>query len=432
MAIISFKKHAGPRVERILSRIEALCVRDVDRLSIEQFGAQDDFEHLLILLESKVVINLARDPQENAALAKDAVSLRRAVFDSFEEAKPPAEKLLRAIQDQVDGYHRRPAVDYLMATEVSGLHLADRRKLQREGIIYHLNRKSSGLLDWPEPIANRRKQLDGFDSAGKDWRNCSTVIKAKGPNMALHISGGPLILHTAMFNMLVNRRLRSNRSYGTELQRPTPNTAYAGPLWAISKSGEFPLSGSWWFDDDFSGFPQPRPIDPTWRRMIELDQRRIYASLRSHPMAAMLRSIFLLYSESMQEKDTRSAIVKLWSCLERLSLAEKESNRDILVRRVAGIFQQQDDAAEVMELVRSDRNAIAHELHHAPELGSRASWTFYEAKYFVERMLIFHVTVAKYVQCRDELQMLLDMISRPNGLSLRLKVVKFAMQFKTV
>lgn len=190
-------------------------------------------------------------------------------------------------------------------------------------------------------------------------RLLAAKTQARDPQEALDRVLSELSLMHGIWELTAPVRTWSSRARGEVFQ----GRFKIGPIFVVHGSESGPLV---WFDRGYPGGHAAFFSDADGMAAIKTAERWRRNHLRA--LTAKHRAVLELGIRRFAAAlDSSSAsALRLWSVLELLTDRKPGEGADLVVRRTAGLALDGQHATEVLELLRSERNAIAHDGHDDP------------------------------------------------------------------
>jgi len=179
----------------------------------------------------------------------------------------------------------------------------------------------------------------------------------------------------------------------------------------------------YWFERFF--YPSPtfgtrKAFEDLRRRELELRRRLAFV-----PYGDELRDGLVRYVRALDGIDHESTFLKLWSVLEYLT-GIQNARYDDIVRRVSFLFGDGDWYRTILENLRDQRNRNVH----AGTQSEEVEYLMFRAKFFVERVLLFHLQSAGLFTTLAEACEFLSLSSDPMTLKAEIAKRRLALKFR--
>ena len=332
--------------------------------------------------------------------------------------------VLENIRSQINSFKKMPDKKYIFVSEIGPFREGMPTSFHTEGLVFRILKKPKKEWVFDHSATHRRSKLRRLhgDIPGQRFIYCK--ITSKSPSTALKRACRHLIETTSIYNYLINARTVSSETAG-DPRNHSINTIYAGPIHNIFEDGGVPCHEYSW-DSDYRGSLSVRKFKPKLEDWSFIREERldILRRIRRLKYGGLVRNSIIDLSESLALTDNRDILIRLWAILERLAL-QSRADYDILSRRVSRIFKQRREMREIIDLLRKYRNKAVHELEEVdgPE------WSVWKAKYFVEKMILFHLSTGFLINDRAAVGEFLDMPDNQSVLNTRLRILKAINRF---
>ena len=184
-----------------------------------------------------------------------------------------------------------------------------------------------------------------------------------------------------------------------------------------------PIDDSYWFEPFFVPARMPPNQRLGWPA-IRREERQIRAAVKRSNYPDDIRCAFIRYTRALDTPDFESSYLKLWSLLEFLSGTVNGRNED-LIRRCVFLYEDRELARQVLEHLRDRRNVNVHAGRASYQLESLV----FQAKRFVERLMVFHLVNGKKFRSIADAGTYLDLSTDPDMLRERAARYKMALRF---
>lgn len=234
----------------------------------------------------------------------------------------------------------------------------------------------------------------------------SAFVSARNANEAATIALDQIDLLRAIWNFWKNRVHTTRISAG---KRSPVNNLILGPIHTLHTASGESATDSWWYEPSYLG-----PVS-IWRdssrlpKLIEFTAH-IRSSLARLRYRDIIETSLTRYSRALDSRDWNYAVLQLWSIIELLTGTTFNENHNVTVKRVAFLFKDAAYTTQVLNHLREYRNSAVHsgkEAHNVEPL-------MYQAKYFVEALLNFHLSRPVQFGAMAEVAAFLD---QPPGLA---------------
>jgi len=127
--------------------------------------------------------------------------------------------------------------------------------------------------------------------------------------------------------------------------------------------------------------------------------------LRGHPYRNFIDTTVALYSRAFEDRDQTTVLIRLWNLLERLTGTVNAQFANT-VKRSAALWSETAWSTLLLQHLRRRRNAIVHEDASGSTNPDRLVW---QAKRFVDRLIIFHITWGRRFRTLSSVANFLDL-----------------------
>lgn len=143
--------------------------------------------------------------------------------------------------------------------------------------------------------------------------------------------------------------------------RPQPaNSIVLGPIHTLHDRHGSPITHVYQWEPNYV---QPQRLqelvkDYSNLRYWELKRRRCF---QRSPYANYIRNTIIQYARALDEANSQTALMKLWSVLERATLTRSHEGNDVTVRRASFFFDNKRYHTATLQRLRLNRNQFVHE-----------------------------------------------------------------------
>lgn len=253
-------------------------------------------------------------------------------------------------------------------------------------------------------------------------------IKCQGitPNGAFDSAIDLLDLMRGIWNLSQRRFVISHYS----VAGPAPiNKIRLGPFHSLHDSKGVGLAEVFWYEPGFRH--ESCPIESKWAEFSDFE-KIINASLRYHRYRATVENWLRRYVRALDHNDHHSSFIELWSLLEKLTGISNADN-ERLIRRTSFIFANHELHVQILEHLRRFRNNHVHDSYRS----DRVTQYLYQLKFYVEKLLRFHINnhfnlngEDEFVEFLDQPVMVVKLDERIELLKMKLSTSKKAKAFR--
>ena len=207
-------------------------------------------------------------------------------------------------------------------------------------------------------------------------------------------------LTRAIWNFWINRTVITRSTIGN---RAPINSIILGPIHTLhTLSGEL-ASDSYWYEPVYRG-PVSVWRDATRHSKIQEFTKKVRVALRKVPYQSSIEALLVRYVRALDSSDWHACFLELWSILEELTNTKREDTHKVTVRRSAFLSEDFAYATQVLNHLRSYRNAAVHSGNERDNVEP----IMYQAKNFVEALLQFNLASAGQFKSLDDVAKFLD------------------------
>lgn len=269
----------------------------------------------------------------------------------------------------------------------------------------------------------------------------SVRISVKAPTQAAAFSkaGDSLDLLRALWNFPLN--CAKGQRWSMSGNRKPVNSIVTLPIFSLHTPSGALATPIWWVDPSQISLPHLPYNDNKGFEKLLKEEQNARRMLSRHTYRQDLENALRRYVGALDRSDWTSAFLQLWSLLELLTGVRGRDSHEQVVKRCAFWFRPDDFnrlTSLILDALRRYRNSYVH----SSEFTSESEAIMYTAKYYVERMLLFHLRNQFRFQSIQESTVLLDMPSelshlrchatdlerKQQGLSKKFKLTKQVIQ----
>lgn len=339
----------------------------------------------------------------------------RALSQVGKELTPDA--LLRALNRALDDKLAVRETDYVLLTSLS----IDPHGLPRKQKVLHCEIELRPN-DYPRKFISREEVLKQHRVSTADTppNYCRLVakVRAKSDNSAFHKTMQAVDLLRALLCLMANSRMQF--THGSPSLDPI-NAIRTGSRHTVHLSDGTSSRDGLWYEPNFTPakpykFQKPKVAVENLRWALRL----IKSSNYQQPLIASL----LRFVRALDQADPNTAFLRLWSALEGLT-TPGVADYDKLIRRSAFLFKDHTYHQQVLEHLRSYRNANVH----AGEESENARIHCFQLQMYFVNVAWFYIRNSTHFSSLEEAGQFLDLPPDPAELRRRLVFIKRAIKF---
>jgi hypothetical protein len=335
--------------------------------------------------------------------------IRGALFEYRNKRGLDPDGFLTKLNEMESGLLNQAETPYWIRTSISMRGLEKKQNGRFSDISYSISRFEEHLRGRELELFKRFSRQCGYDELPTQY---STVwIRANGRSAtdAGYRALEKFDVLRGIWNYSLNRH-----SFRQSSGHPFPvNPIVYGPIHTIHDENRAILDREWFYDPAYLNPVRPFYISDKWERVRE-DERIVRAAIRNRWFAPIV--------EDGTPLDR--SFLRLWGCLEALTLTRKARYADT-IKRAAAVFRDSWFIVELLEAFRDERNNHVH----ADVAIERSETLTYQLKSVVEGLLHFWVFVARLFRSKDEVEMFLDLPTEVADLKRRRKILDSAINF---
>lgn len=329
----------------------------------------------------------------------------------------PAE-FLAAVNDELSALLASREERYKLLTTIS-LHPQDIPKtVSTLGVRMHFLRgefPSNFLGPRGDLIQNHPLQI-----AKSSLNYCRVVVslKAKSTATAVNKALRALDLQRALWCLMANPGMQI--TFGFASFKPI-NLVRLGGRHTLHLMNGKPATDSIWFDPAYLEAPIFRFSKPAVVRKNSLWalKRIAVSAYKDQLVSALIR-----YVRALDEQDSNTAYIRLWSALESLA-TPGVADYERLIRRCSFLFKDITYHRQILEHLREYRN----ESVHAGEQSETARTLCYQAQLYFHTLIWFHIRNANFFNSLEEANTFLDSSVDKNRIKRQIELARKAIKF---
>lgn len=343
--------------------------------------------------------------------------LRAAVGKLVGLATIDANRLTQQVRIAETGFLSKRFEEYRLASRLSFRLQTGVRRLERNAGRVIVARA------FPRVIAAARADpqslINDADTPYRSWATILVRVQARSSAEATDLALTDLNVLRAQWNFALNEIVLARHA------SPAPAVNH------ILTSGIYTLHTANG-DLAFNGHLRDRPLPPgvpaslisnEWKR-IHKTARRISRRLVGHPYRADLERALVQYVSALDGLDMQGVFLKLWAVLELLT-ATPNAAYNVTVRRTQFPFANRPLVRNAVEHLRVRRN----EAVHTGRADDESQALVYQIKYYVERLLAFHLNASPKFPSLGDAGEFLDLPPTRADLVHRILLAKRALRF---
>lgn len=228
----------------------------------------------------------------------------------------------------------------------------------------------------------------------RNFRPVVVSIKTRTIKEAVDYAIEKIDIIRAIWNIHLNYAQR------TTFGRPQPiNRITLGPVFSVHlPNGRFTENGVW---QNNAFVPPSNPITLDQYQDVLKKRTRLFLNvIRNKPIGRKIQDALIKYTRALDHINFDNSLVEMWSIIESLACAERNTSHRQIVDRAAAIYRDKHEARIILEHLRARRNEIVHRNTGFKD----AENTVYQAKMIVEDFIFFYVIFAsKYLENEKEI-----------------------------
>ena len=253
-----------------------------------------------------------------------------------------------------------------------------------------------------------------FPERQRDYIAVRVSVKARSNHDAFVTAMNSLDLLRGIWNLFLNRS-RLNRYWGGNRRDPV-NLIVLGPTHILHDPKGKPVEGeSTWIETTYVDSPRCEDLNKKWKGLRNFKEW-VRTQLPRIKYRSIIEDAILRYVRGLDSRDLNTSFVKLWGVLETLTGFGNSSTYSDLIRRVAFLSEDPTFELQVLKHLQTYRNTTVHVGEHTIEPGPETEIVLYQLKWYVERLLEFHLANRFHFNSVDEAAQFMD--SPPNPIAL--------------
>lgn len=249
----------------------------------------------------------------------------------------------------------------------------------------------------------------------KDYTIVLLGLKARSLPEAIDYGLDKINFVRGLWNYSINLRLGARIQSG--IRNPI-NTIRLGPLHTIhNKDGKL-SSQNYWFENDCVIKSDNYDVRKKWD-YIQKDFTHFRKCIKNSKSSFNIEDFIILYSNSLDGKDYKSALIMLWSLLEKLT-DTGFSGYDKTIKRTLNFYNGDHFIKETLEHLRIVRNNFIHKGESREGLEP----ILFQLKRIVERLILFNINNLNYFNSIQEVGQFLDINRNEKSLNREIQLRK--------
>lgn len=389
---------------------EARRITDTDHVSYHNINFEGVSETLAILIPE--AHHLSYTARHDIA--------RRALFRLTSPDPLTPEFIWQMVTHELHTYLRRPQSLFHVYTTLA----IKRSFMRRSARLEHIGVRV--LPHVPQRVARAFSQLDhGANHWGEDVQAQQPIrlaVEARSAADAVELASTDFDFLRGLWNWRINRQI----IYRTTSGRQPFNTIRIGPRYSVHRpSGEL-VTTQYWYEPSYVETPNLPWVTPhQWQTSLR-EEVRVRRLMRRIPYSEDLKDAFKTYARALDTSDHEVSLLKLWGILEALVGARDGSHR-LVVRRCANLFENIGAAEAELDLIRDQRNRVAHSRRTA---GSEEHIAMVLRRY-VDLLFKMHLGLGHKFDSLSDFGEFLSLSRDQATLRTQLSRVKLAIRFHT-
>ena len=351
------------------------------------------------------------------------VMVREGIFECGRKGKINKDNLVKIIRKYEREHLKAPNKKFILMTTFSIDRFVKINKCSIDGNV--LTFTSS----YPKKFYQNTKDVYSYhftsSFTGKPPRDYITIrssVSAKSTHDAFEKGLFSLNLMRGIWNLFFNRSTPiSFRSHRTPINRIT-----LGPIHTLHHPNGKLASEEWMYEPDYrTPLKAYRPMNVgELEKMLQFgkDMRR---RLKQSSYEGDIKAAIVEYCQALDSYNWGTSFVELWSLLEHLTNTKNHSY-DTTIKRAKFLCKDPDAAHQSLNYLREFRNSLVH----VSKCGHGLDIFIFELKYYVERLLGFHLFNNYKFKSIGEACQFLDLPFKDEDLKNKLDLVLKAQKFR--
>lgn len=256
----------------------------------------------------------------------------------------------------------------------------------------------------------------------RDYTIALLGLKARSLPEAIDFGLEKINFVRGLWNYSINLRLGARIQSG---KRDPINTIRLGPVHTLhtlhTKDGKL-SSQNFWFENEYVIKSDNNNVRNKWDYILK-DFSHFRKCIKNSNSSFNIKNIIILYSDALDNKDFKSALIMLWTVLEKLT-DTGFSGYDKTIKRTLNFYNGDHFVKETLEHLRIVRNRFIHK----GESRNGLEPILFQLKRIVERLILFNINNLKYFHSIQEVGLFLDINRNKKSLlreiQLRERIIK--------
>ena len=265
-----------------------------------------------------------------------------------------------------------------------------------------------------------RQHLTNVPDAPTSYTRVIVSVKAKTHDAAFAKALRALDLHRALWCLMGNPRMQI--TIGTPSLKPINVVRLGGYHTLHLVNGSKARDGIWfepgYIEASLFGFNNSSIVGKNCRWAL----RRLRLSRYSDQLTTAL----VRYVRALDESDSNTAFLRLWTAIECLTTPNNVADYDKLVRRCAFLFQDGDFHKQMLEHLREYRNGSVH----AGEYSDSARTLCFQLQLYFNTLIWFHIRNSTFFSSLEEANQFLDSPPDKSRIERQIEIARKAVRFR--
>lgn len=400
---------------------KAKVVLDLPTLAAALESSRSDHGfHIVPYQEIEIVLMTTFPFKSGLAEIERRVALHRGISVAAALGPITAQSLESGVRREEQTILDTPMRSFVLASNLSFTRFAMPRSQQFHGVITLVRSLPRQIL---EARAAEEAQIPEEDRFVSGYSGVLAKVKGRSAHHAFDLAVSKLDLLRGIWNLAHNRR----RVWGSSSDPTQPvNRIRFSRIHTVHDSRGGLATTNYWFNPEFRSESSTSLSDVEWNRM-QAFLRSVQQHLAVIPYRSDVERAIVHYGRALDATDMESAFLKLWSVLEFVSGLGGEKY-DKLLARTAFLFKPDRVTSLVLEHLRYQRNEAVHLGNPQSEMRPLV----YQLKFYVERMIAFHMALGRHFTDLDEASRFMD-LSQPAGtLRRRVELIERALKYRQI
>jgi hypothetical protein len=333
--------------------------------------------------------------------------IKAAIYDAAKAGPITATSLKREVSKQKSSYMRQRPCGFILVTSLSIKRPKSLRRLTFDGATFTFSDSLPLIFSKSEEKLEAQSAWKKLADDSTGFTKLRIAVRARSEFDAFEVSLRSLDYLKGIWNYAINRNII--KRHGSEFTSPI-NFIYPGPIHTLHMPSGKLASDVYYYDAVFPRGIRAGEIEE-WNKVAETT-KTIRKKLSHHPYADFMREIFVRYARSLDGNDHESSFLKTWSLLETLTAKSNNQGNDEVIKRAIFLFEGEEYHRQILNYLRSRRNATVHQGAGIPEPES----LIYQLKNYVEWLISNHLNIKGYFKSPQQFGLLLSSPSDPKDL----------------